>query len=153
MLEQFDKIAGAGPEESAFVANYVARTCALSLGAMAEFAIPIFCLLFFFSSRRRHTRSKRDWSSDVCSSDLVSRRTRRQRARRRSCDLQLRGGRGTLTRPLVKPNPGLTTPRVGGRAKWPSHFGRDQCAMLFLIRLTRLDVSCPRPAALRAPLV
>src|SRR5699024_11406526 len=28
------------------------------------------CLVFFFSSRRRHTRSKRDWSSDVCSSDL-----------------------------------------------------------------------------------
>src|SRR5699024_11970169 len=27
-------------------------------------------LIFFFSSRRRHTRSKRDWSSDVCSSDL-----------------------------------------------------------------------------------
>src|SRR5690349_245898 len=27
--------------------------------------------LFFFSSRRRHTRSLRDWSSDVCSSDLV----------------------------------------------------------------------------------
>src|SRR5699024_11320854 len=24
------------------------------------------------SSRRRHTRSKRDWSSDVCSSDLIS---------------------------------------------------------------------------------
>src|SRR5690349_24065946 len=30
-----------------------------------------FFLLFFFSSRRRHTRSLRDWSSDVCSSDLV----------------------------------------------------------------------------------
>src|SRR5699024_11549446 len=28
--------------------------------------------LFFFSSRRRHTRSKRDWSSDVCSSDLLA---------------------------------------------------------------------------------
>src|SRR5207247_1688363 len=27
-------------------------------------------ILFFFSSRRRHTRSTRDWSSDVCSSDL-----------------------------------------------------------------------------------
>src|SRR5699024_11857310 len=27
--------------------------------------------MFFFSSRRRHTRSKRDWSSDVCSSDLI----------------------------------------------------------------------------------
>src|SRR5206468_6413920 len=26
---------------------------------------------FFFSSRRRHTRSDRDWSSDVCSSDLI----------------------------------------------------------------------------------
>src|SRR6266849_6573808 len=30
-------------------------------------------LFFFFSSRRRHTRSTRDWSSDVCSSDLVTR--------------------------------------------------------------------------------
>src|SRR5207247_8064533 len=29
-----------------------------------------FMLFFFFSSRRRHTRSTRDWSSDVCSSDL-----------------------------------------------------------------------------------
>src|SRR5579885_2080220 len=28
-------------------------------------------MFFFFSSRRRHTRSKRDWSSDVCSSDLI----------------------------------------------------------------------------------
>src|SRR5215510_6114127 len=27
---------------------------------------------FFFSSRRRHTRWPRDWSSDVCSSDLLS---------------------------------------------------------------------------------
>src|SRR5216683_5660252 len=27
---------------------------------------------FFFSSRRRHTRSDRDWSSDVCSSDLAA---------------------------------------------------------------------------------
>src|SRR2546422_11306262 len=26
---------------------------------------------FFFSSRRRHTRCSRDWSSDVCSSDLL----------------------------------------------------------------------------------
>src|SRR2546429_8267679 len=31
------------------------------------------CVLcfFFFSSRRRHTRCSRDWSSDVCSSDLI----------------------------------------------------------------------------------
>src|SRR5438067_8203562 len=62
---------------------------------------------FFFSSRRRHTRSKRDWSSDVCSSDLTrapprgaaSERVgagepwpvaRRSRCRRRT----RRGGRG-----------------------------------------------------------
>src|SRR5690348_18115198 len=31
-------------------------------------------LLFFFSSRRRHTRWTGDWSSDVCSSDLPRRR-------------------------------------------------------------------------------
>src|SRR6266496_6123930 len=30
----------------------------------------MFIIFFFFSSRRRHTRSLRDWSSDVCSSDL-----------------------------------------------------------------------------------
>src|SRR5690606_3992279 len=29
------------------------------------------CFYFFFSSRRRHTRFSRDWSSDVCSSDLA----------------------------------------------------------------------------------
>src|SRR4249920_3914134 len=29
------------------------------------------CVFFFFSSRRRHTRCGRDWSSDVCSSDLT----------------------------------------------------------------------------------
>src|SRR5216683_4179452 len=29
-------------------------------------------IFFFFSSRRRHTISDRDWSSDVCSSDLAS---------------------------------------------------------------------------------
>src|SRR5699024_11930842 len=32
-------------------------------------------VVFFFSSRRRHTRSKRDWSSDVCSSDLITLRS------------------------------------------------------------------------------
>src|SRR2546429_1329070 len=34
-------------------------------------AVFIVGLFFFFSSRRRHTRCSRDWSSDVCSSDLV----------------------------------------------------------------------------------
>src|SRR5205807_6018169 len=31
----------------------------------------IILLSFFFSSRRRHTRLQGDWSSDVCSSDLI----------------------------------------------------------------------------------
>src|SRR5207245_8604203 len=31
----------------------------------------LILLFFFFSSRRRHTRCYRDWSSDVCSSDLA----------------------------------------------------------------------------------
>src|SRR5690349_25010521 len=43
-------------------------------------------IVFFFSSRRRHTRSLRDWSSDVCSSDLRRGHARRDRGR------QLRGG-------------------------------------------------------------
>src|SRR2546430_9225442 len=33
--------------------------------------IDVYLFLFFFSSRRRHTRFDCDWSSDVCSSDLV----------------------------------------------------------------------------------
>src|SRR5687768_6442022 len=35
-----------------------------------EFLGLVFIVFFFFSSRRRHTRCSRDWSSDVCSSDL-----------------------------------------------------------------------------------
>src|SRR3712207_6897044 len=34
--------------------------------------VNVFMICFFFSSRRRHTRYWRDWSSDVCSSDLKS---------------------------------------------------------------------------------
>src|SRR3989449_10073898 len=43
---------------------------------------------FFFSSRRRHTRCSRDWSSDVCSSDLT------RCPRRARCSLRLDGLRG-----------------------------------------------------------
>src|SRR5258705_8163299 len=32
----------------------------------------VVCSIFFFSSRRRHTRCLSDWSSDVCSSDLAA---------------------------------------------------------------------------------
>src|SRR5699024_12183476 len=45
-----------------------ADVCYGALAAVS--AAPAHFRDFFFSSRRRHTRSKRDWSSDVCSSDL-----------------------------------------------------------------------------------
>src|SRR2546430_10022694 len=42
------------------------RRCSMSLPG----SLPRTRVLFFFSSRRRHTRFDCDWSSDVCSSDL-----------------------------------------------------------------------------------
>src|SRR2546421_3000303 len=39
-------------------------------GCVIVFVLSFLALLFFFSSRRRHTRFDCDWSSDVCSSDL-----------------------------------------------------------------------------------
>src|SRR6266511_4954496 len=38
-------------------------------GVFADGGMKIRGLVFFFSSRRRHTRFSREWSSDVCSSD------------------------------------------------------------------------------------
>src|SRR5256885_5652978 len=40
---------------------------------LSESLVKVQCLMnvFFFSSRRRHTRLQGDWSSDVCSSDLT----------------------------------------------------------------------------------
>src|SRR5207253_4899087 len=42
----------------------------LTIISMQSPAHRLISILFFFSSRRRHTRWPRDWSSDVCSSDL-----------------------------------------------------------------------------------
>src|SRR5690606_40122471 len=62
---------------------------------------------FFFSSRRRHTRFSRDWSSDVCSSDLT-------RSVGHSSRLQTRDGR--LTKSLEQTaKPGCKTLRT-----WPT---------------------------------
>src|SRR5206468_9839652 len=38
---------------------------------LCVYVVSLIFYFFFFSSRRRHTRSDRDWSSDVCSSDLT----------------------------------------------------------------------------------
>src|SRR2546430_9761043 len=44
----------------------------------------VISFVFFFSSRRRHTRFDCDWSSDVCSSDLYSQKAPFLRSRKRS---------------------------------------------------------------------
>src|SRR5690606_40419581 len=44
---------------------------ALDVALFAVLVGILYASVFFFSSRRRHTRFSRDWSSDVCSSDLA----------------------------------------------------------------------------------
>src|SRR2546429_2804434 len=55
---------------SGFVALRVIGAESSVLAVEAEFTLVTVLVLFFFSSKRRHTRCSRDWSSDVCSSDL-----------------------------------------------------------------------------------
>src|SRR5439155_11564585 len=50
-----------------------ARRCLLSFFFTLPCLVYELSFFFFFSSRRRHTRWPRDWSSDVCSSDLADR--------------------------------------------------------------------------------
>src|SRR5438045_8726879 len=59
--------------------------------------VSLIIFLFFFSSRRRHTRCLSDWSSDVCSSDLTIFRAARQNrpeADRRGVLERQRGAQG-----------------------------------------------------------
>src|SRR6516164_7991557 len=49
-------------------------------------------LIFFFSSGRRHTRWNCDWSSDVCSSDLILAASDRAGLRQKDRGRQARGG-------------------------------------------------------------
>src|SRR5947209_19097177 len=71
-----------------------------------SFILTYVCCFFFFSSRRRHTRYWRDWSSDVCSSDLDARhlwlwayRQRGGRLRQSVRDDRMRLGARGFTRP------------------------------------------------------
>src|SRR5207245_6635078 len=86
---------------------------------------------FFFSSRRRHTRCYRDWSSDVCSSDLweVARATARDSA-------FVPALLSDILPPWARPRPDLSAsrpaappPPVGTRwrqAVWPSNRPRSE---------------------------
>src|SRR6266496_4068235 len=55
----YEMIRGVQPGQKETLFIYIGSTIAI-----------VILTAFFFSSRRRHTRSLRDWSSDVCSSDL-----------------------------------------------------------------------------------
>src|SRR5260370_23702778 len=71
---------------------YYIRVCRLlQLSFICEIYSGVF---FFFSSRRRHTRFKCDWSSDVCSSDLDL-----QRGQRRVLDAGRAAGRHAASDP------------------------------------------------------
>src|SRR5215471_9043975 len=72
-------------------------------------------IFFFFSSRRRHTRSLRDWSSDVCSSDL-QRRTGRPLSDRELSDYW----RGQAWQ-AVMADPGLAMRRTAHKLQLALH--------------------------------
>src|SRR2546421_2318377 len=69
---------------------------------------------FFFSSRRRHTRSDRDWSSDVCSCDL------REASSRFGCSAKNTLG---LAQALYEKHKVLTYPRTDARALPEDYIG------------------------------
>src|SRR5690349_22991505 len=84
------------------------------------FGLTVFSVFFFFffSSRRRHTRSLRDWSSDVCSSDLVMRL-----AAQHGLDLPISGGVQRVLHEEITPTRSEER-RVGKecRSRWsPDH--------------------------------
>src|SRR5688500_19371749 len=83
----------------------------------------VLSCLFFFSSRRRHTRLQGDWSSDVCSSDLSSPRRRSAAARSRRLSASRAPGSTRKSKPERWPigsGPRSEERRVGkeGRARW-----------------------------------
>src|SRR5687768_18575285 len=98
-------------------------------------------IVFFFSSRRRHTRCSRDWSSDVCSSDLAG----DPRASGRAAGGLRAGASVALEQaPEVAVQP-LTRPATG----WPSRSEerrvgkecRSQCAMYHEMKTELCQVS------------
>src|SRR5947209_20114803 len=86
-----------------------------------------FEVLFFFSSRRRHTRYWRDWSSDVCSSDLGQEAT-------------LCGGASPLLANREEPTRRSEERRVGKecRSRWSTYHEKKR-------------KTTPSPASARSP--
>src|SRR5260370_38678261 len=85
-------------------------------------------LFFFFSSRRRHTRFKCDWSSDVCSSDL--RRTERESAESRKdtggASVLFRAARAGACRDRGQWAVAVVRAAAGGVGAWVVDRGRGE---------------------------
>src|SRR5204863_4428275 len=86
-----------------------------------------FFVLFFFSSRRRHTRSLRDWSSDVCSSDLTGLLFGTSRYRIRGSSVSLRLACEPLSRSNRRPVSKLATGSLReGERGWPGERSEER---------------------------
>src|SRR5690625_3512078 len=81
------------------------------------------CSHFFFSSRRRHTRWPRDWSSDVCSSDLLTEPPTGGEHGTSDIPPQTRGGKGACPS-----NPRLRGPRRPSKCR--NEIYRTQAAVM-----------------------
>src|SRR5256885_11622133 len=79
----------------------------LRTDTIEETEVVLSRLLFFFSSRRRHTRLQGDWSSDVCSSDL-----------------RILRDAPFLTRPLIVPDRGIAHRDPGLQLRDPAMLER-----------------------------
>src|SRR5204862_4228574 len=99
-----------------------------------------FLFFFFFSSRRRHTRSLRDWSSDVCSSDLGS------HCGRRAC-------RGQVPRHARLPqcDPRAPPPHAAGNGHAAAANGGHRARQPVQPRAADLDAPVPAAAGPAVP--
>src|SRR5436305_6427468 len=97
---------------SHFVFFFVISFSCFHFWFFVVFCFLIFCFFFFFfSSRRRHTRCGRDWSSDVCSSDLACAAAFRKASRRCSTRVRCRRISCAMSRASL-----ATSPKPPGRS-------------------------------------
>src|SRR6266481_4088798 len=92
---------------------------------------------FFFSSRRRHTRWNCDWSSDVCSSDLLWRTPARIRKNRR--ERRHARGRHAITQGLLAIGHGDSSAARAHAEVARKHAAHDPLALLLHAQSAQLD--------------
>src|SRR5258707_10720270 len=87
----------------------------------------VYFFFFFFSSRRRHTRYWRDWSSDVCSSDLLAGLEREQRAAVVQHESLVLGHQARAESGVVALDEGDDVPVLVHRGQVDGEIGRASC--------------------------